>query len=179
MENMERSATLVVTSEHRVRMATLVDSMASYGEVVGVDDQLERITLEMVGIRLGFVVVGGNNFVVPTVMLLSINDQIVLADETAGLWEVHPRIAERIADLFSRYGSCVRCAAGDHGTCLRQHMQQPCRCECGLDWALHRSRQSLGRSPSIEPDPAVAALTGDAAAVELEPLPVRDAPTTA
>jgi hypothetical protein len=173
VENMERPAALVVTSEHWDRMSALVNSVGAHGEVVAIDDPLERITLELAGIRLGFVVVGGNSLEPLMVMLLSINGQIVLADETAGLWEIHPRIGERITELFSRHGACVRCMVGEHGACLRQHEQGPCRCECGIDWALYRIRTALGVASPVVPDLPVAALTGAAAAVELESLPRR------
>ena len=173
MENMERSATLVVTSEHWDRMSALVHSVAAYGEVVAVDDPLERITLELAGVRCGFVVVGGNSLDPFMVMLVSINGQIVLSAETAGLWEIHPRIGERITELFRRHGTCVRCMVGEHGACLRQHEQGPCRCECGIDWALYRILAALRAAPAIEAAPPAAALTDTAAAVEAEPLPHR------
>lgn len=172
MENMERPAVQVVTSDYWDWMSALVNSVAAYGDVVAVDDPLERITLELLGVRLGFVVAGGNGLVAPTVMLLSVNGHIVLAAETAGLWEVHPRVGERIAELFDRYGACPRCVVGEHGTCLGQHGQGGCRCGCGIDWAVRRIRLALG-SPVLEPDRAVAELAGLAAAVPAGPLPRR------
>lgn len=160
-----------VTKDDANGLAALVDVIGAYGTVTEVDDAQEHITLELAGVAYRFVVEDGNALGVtePMVMLLSVRGpdakwppSTIVVEETAGLYVVPPRIAERIVARFHEHGWCQQCRAGWHTSCERQAGDGTCRCRCAVEWAVSRVKASLGPLPEPTPTPAVAAAPSDA-----------------
>jgi len=166
---------MIVRKSMDFALANLMDVVAQYGSVAGVDDPAERMTVELAGVTYSFIVQGGNDVGNddPIVMLTAIGGRTVFVEETAGSYVVDAKVGGYLAYRFATHGTCVPCQHGTHVGCERQAEVGLCRCLCGFEWSVARARHALGIEADLRIVAAPPAITAAPKVHEGEVLPSR------